>query len=124
MVSDPYQALLDSFRGYDWYSMDNPLHLDGHRCMDRMAPWGVRGAAISLGDLCYTTPPERRMVGSIFRSPEPGLGSFRNRHLVDCNPGNFRSVPRVSKLAGALMVPYLIRVCFAGVLNAMIWRLN
>jgi tryptophan-rich sensory protein len=31
---------------------------------------------------------------------------------------------RVSRLAGALMVPYLIWVCFAGVLNAMIWRLN
>jgi len=31
---------------------------------------------------------------------------------------------KVSKLAGALMAPYLIWVSFAGVLNAMIWRLN
>ena len=100
MVSDPNQARLDSFRGYDWYSMDNPLHLDGHRCMDRVAPRGVRGAAISLGDLCYTTPPERRMVGSIFRSPEPGLGSFRNRHLVDCDPGNFSSVLACLEVGG------------------------
>jgi hypothetical protein len=31
---------------------------------------------------------------------------------------------RVSKPAGALMVPYLIWVGFAAVLNVMIWRLN
>ena len=31
---------------------------------------------------------------------------------------------RVSKPAGALMAPYLIWVSFAGILNAMIWRLN
>lgn len=31
---------------------------------------------------------------------------------------------RVSKLAGALMSPYLIWVTFAGVLNALIWKMN
>lgn len=31
---------------------------------------------------------------------------------------------RVSRLAGVLMVPYLIWVGFAGILNAMIWQLN
>jgi len=31
---------------------------------------------------------------------------------------------RVSKPAGDLMAPYLIWVSFAGILNAMIWRLN
>jgi len=31
---------------------------------------------------------------------------------------------KVSKLAGALMAPYLIWVTFAGILNAMIWRMN
>jgi translocator protein len=31
---------------------------------------------------------------------------------------------KVSKPAGTLMAPYLIWVSFAGVLNAMIWRLN
>jgi translocator protein len=31
---------------------------------------------------------------------------------------------KVSKLAAALMVPYLIWVSFAWVLNAMIWRMN
>jgi translocator protein len=31
---------------------------------------------------------------------------------------------RVSKLAAALMVPYLIWVGFAGVLNALIWKMN
>lgn len=31
---------------------------------------------------------------------------------------------KVSKLAAALMVPYLIWVSFAAVLNAMIWKMN
>ena len=31
---------------------------------------------------------------------------------------------KVSKLAGVLMVPYLIWVGFAGVLNALIWKMN
>lgn len=31
---------------------------------------------------------------------------------------------KVSKLAGVLMVPYLIWVGFAGVLNAFIWKMN
>lgn len=31
---------------------------------------------------------------------------------------------KVSKVAGALLAPYLIWVSFAGVLNAMIWRMN
>jgi len=31
---------------------------------------------------------------------------------------------RASKLAGALMSPYLIWVTFAGVLNALIWKMN
>jgi translocator protein len=31
---------------------------------------------------------------------------------------------KVSKLAAALMAPYLIWVSFAGVLNAMIWQMN
>jgi translocator protein len=31
---------------------------------------------------------------------------------------------KVSKLAGALMVPYLLWVTFAGVLNALIWKMN
>jgi translocator protein len=31
---------------------------------------------------------------------------------------------KVSKLAGALMIPYLLWVTFAGVLNALIWKMN
>lgn len=31
---------------------------------------------------------------------------------------------KVSKLAGALMIPYLLWVTFAGVLNALIWMMN
>jgi translocator protein len=31
---------------------------------------------------------------------------------------------RVSKVAAALMVPYLLWVSFAGVLNALIWKMN
>lgn len=31
---------------------------------------------------------------------------------------------KVSKLAGALMSPYLMWVAFAGVLNALIWKMN
>jgi translocator protein len=31
---------------------------------------------------------------------------------------------KVSKLAGALMTPYLLWVAFAGVLNALIWKMN
>ena len=31
---------------------------------------------------------------------------------------------KVSKLAGALMTPYLLWVTFAGMLNALIWKMN
>jgi tryptophan-rich sensory protein len=31
---------------------------------------------------------------------------------------------KVSKLAGALMIPYLLWVTFAGVLNALVWKMN
>jgi hypothetical protein len=92
VVSDPCEAVLDSFRGYDWYGMDYPLHLDGYRCVDRLAPRRGQGAETSLGDLCYTAPPELRVVGSILRSPEPGLGTFRNRRLMDCDSRNCGSV--------------------------------
>ena len=42
--------------------------------------------------LCRTAPPERRMVGSILRSPEPRPGSYGNLRLVGSDPGNWHDV--------------------------------
>ena len=54
----------------------------------------------------------------------PGLALFEIGILWIAILATSAAFWRVSKLAGTLMVPYLIWVCFAGVLNAMIWRLN
>lgn len=56
--------------------------------MDCLAPKRFQDTAVSDGDLCGSTPPERWMVSSVFRSQEPGPGFFRNWHLVDSNTRN------------------------------------
>jgi translocator protein len=54
----------------------------------------------------------------------PGLAFFEIGVLWTAILATVVAFWGVSKWAGSLMVPYLIWVCFAGVLNAMIWRLN
>ena len=72
--------------------MDDPLHLDGDRCLDRLA-WRRWRPTTPANVLCRTAPSERGMVGSILRSPEPRLGSSGNRCLVGSDSGNCRDVP-------------------------------
>jgi benzodiazapine receptor len=54
----------------------------------------------------------------------PGLALFEIGVLWIAVLATAAAFWKVSKPAGALMVPYLIWVGFAAVLNVMIWRLN
>jgi translocator protein len=54
----------------------------------------------------------------------PGLGLLEIGILWLAILATFVNFWKVSKLAGALMTPYLLWVTFAGVLNALIWKMN
>lgn len=54
----------------------------------------------------------------------PGLALVGIVVLWFAIAATLKSFWKFSKLAGALIIPYLMWVSFAGVLNAIIWRLN
>lgn len=59
-----------------------------------------------------------------FGLQSPGLAFFEIVLLWSAILATAMTFWKVSKLAAVLMVPYLIWVGFAGVLNALIWKMN
>ncbi len=85
---------------------------------------GVRVRRLPLGIYAIQLLLNAGWPALFFGLQNPGFALFEIGLLWIAILATAAAFWKVSKPAGALMVPYLIWVCFAGALNTMLWRLN